>query len=853
MIEILVLQLQNRFTLKKTVYISVTLSVLGLLLFSCSTKKNTFINRNFHSVTTKYNVLFNGTQAFEEGREALMNSYIDNYWEILPVERMQVVDELTLPGRGGQNPNFKKAEEKAVKAIQKHSMDIQGRQRNPQMDEAYLLLGKARYFDQRFIPALEAFNYTLSEYPDSDKINQTRIWREKTHLRLENDEFAIANLKEIIRFEKLGDQEYADANAVLGQAYINLQHKDSAVQVMKRAAYSTKINEEKGRYNYIIGQLFNELGHKDSANMAFDKVIALNRKSPRVYMINAHVEKARNFDLENGNKEEFLEMLNDLAEDRENRPFLDRIYRQLGEYHLSQDSLKLAESYFNQSVRKATTDKYLKALDYENIAALRFDEAKYKDAGAYYDSTLNNLKKNTRKFRTIEKKRANLEDVIAYEDVAKKNDSILKLVNFSEEERTAYFQEYIDVLKAEEAAQLEAEAQKQSFASNEFASSRDNGPKTGSDEFYFYSPTTVAYGKNEFRKRWGDRALEDNWRLFDKNTIIKANKVDEKATTDAGTKDLFSVAFYTDQIPTDEKVIDSIGKERNFAYYQLGLIYKEKFKEYELAANRLEKLLQNNPEEKLILPSKYNLYKIYVLLEQQSKATQYKDDIINNHGDSRYAQILRNPQEVIASDENSPESLYAKTYKKFTNQQFEEALVDSDKYILQFTGEEIVPKFEMLKAITIARLDGFIAYKEALNYVALNYPNDEEGKRAQEIIATSLPKLNNKTMVNDEKSTNFKIIYTFDKNETEAMEALEKTIAQAFEDRGYNSLSISKDTYNRSQRFVVIHGFNSKLAAITFEDMLETGPKYLVTKTNVIMSSENYQIVQIHKNLDEVK
>ena len=292
--QILVLEILNRSTLKKTIYTSVIVTVLGILLFSCSTKKDTFINRNFHSVTTKYNVLFNGKVAFEEGREALMNAYIDNYWEILPLERMEILDDLTLPGQGGKNPNFKKAEEKAVKAIQKHSMDISGRQRNPQMDEAYLLLGKARYFDQRFIPALEAFNYTIGEYPDSDKINQTKIWREKTHLRLENEEFAIANLKRLIKFEKLEDQEYADANAVLGQAYINLKHKDSAVQVLKRAASSTKIREEQGRYNYIIGQLFNELGHKDSANIAFDKVIALNRKSPRVYMINAKIQQIRN-------------------------------------------------------------------------------------------------------------------------------------------------------------------------------------------------------------------------------------------------------------------------------------------------------------------------------------------------------------------------------------------------------------------------------------------------------------------------------------------------------------------------------------------------------------------------------
>ena len=62
------------------------------------------------------------------------------------------------------------------------------------------------------------------------------------------------------------------------------------------------------------------------------------------------------------------------------------------------------------------------------------------------------------------------------------------------------------------------------------------------------------------------------------------------------------------------KEIDSISKERNYAYYQLGLIYKEKFKEYELAKSKFETLLKSNPEERLILPSKYNLYKIYTAI-----------------------------------------------------------------------------------------------------------------------------------------------------------------------------------------------------------------------------------------------
>ena len=78
--------------------------------------------------------------------------------------------------------NFTRAEEKATLAIQKHSMNVEGKEKNPVMDEAYLLLGKSRYFDNRFIPALEAFNYILYKYPTSELINEVKIWKEKVHM-----------------------------------------------------------------------------------------------------------------------------------------------------------------------------------------------------------------------------------------------------------------------------------------------------------------------------------------------------------------------------------------------------------------------------------------------------------------------------------------------------------------------------------------------------------------------------------------------------------------------------------------------------------------------------------------------
>uniref|UniRef100_UPI004047FC68 type IX secretion system periplasmic lipoprotein PorW/SprE n=1 Tax=Mariniflexile sp. TaxID=1979402 RepID=UPI004047FC68 len=327
-----------------------------LVLVSCSRKKDKFINRNFHAVTAEFNVLYNGYNALEEGRNSLNDGYFDNYWEVLPIERMQISEEM-------------------------HSISIEGKEKNPQMDEAYLLLGKSRYFDQRFVPALEAFNYILYKYPASDKINQAKIWREKTNIRLDNDELAIKNLKRLLKQEKLEDQDLADATSMLAQAYLNTKSVDSAITQLEIASNATKNDDERGRYRFIQGQLYNELGKKDSANFAFDKVIELNRKTPRIYMIGAYIEKIKNFDYEKGNKFEMLELINELEENRENRPFLDKIYHQKAAYFLNNRSDSLAIVYFNKSLRTNSQDKVLRAKNYEILGDMNFDKSLYQDAG----------------------------------------------------------------------------------------------------------------------------------------------------------------------------------------------------------------------------------------------------------------------------------------------------------------------------------------------------------------------------------------------------------------------------------------------------------------------------------------
>ncbi len=681
-------------------------------LIACSTKKDSFVNRNYHAVTTEYNVLYNGNLALDAGVAELKTTYADNFWELLPVERMQPVVEKEpekMPGPDGkapeeeQNPSFKRAEEKATKAIQKHSMYIGGTERNPQMDEAHLLLGKARYYENRFVPALEAFNYILYKYPASDKIFEAKVWREKTNLRLENEAVAIKNLKQLLKDKaKIEPQIFADANAMLAQAYIKTGSQDSAVAVLKKSAEFTERNEEKARYHFILGQLYEKLEYPDSAYAAFQTVIDMKRKSPRMYTIQAHARQAAQFDFENGDTLAFMEEYRKLLEDRENRPYLDVLNHQVGLFYDKQEIDREAVAYYNKSLRSNPKDKYLAASNHRNIAEIYFKNAEYLRAGMYYDSTLVFLDNRTREYRSIKKKRDNLEDVIKYEGIAQTNDSILSLVAMSEAERVRFFEDYIEKLKIadeKERERLEAEAQKAENLSradnntgtaltlpsqnnlgqiNSVARETKSGKNTSFDPvsrrapitagnntgakqgsttqtgsggpFYFYNQSTVAYGKIEFKKRWGNRPYVENWRWSSdiRGSVSDESVVDTAAVAEVDTDDFnprYSPDFYIGQLPTSQKVIDSLAKERNFAYYQLGSIYKEKFKEYQRAADKLEKLLVNNPEERLILPSKYNLYKIYQIINPE-RAKLYEQQILNEYPDSRYAEIIRNPSDV---------------------------------------------------------------------------------------------------------------------------------------------------------------------------------------------------------------
>ena len=138
-----------------------------------------------------------------------------------------------------------------------------------------------------------------------------------------------------------------------------------------------------------------------------------------------------------------------------------------------------------------------------------------------------------------------------------------------------------------------------------------------------------------------------------------------------------------------------------------------------------------------------------------------------------------------------------------------------------------------------------------MNFVSLGYPNSDEGKQAQEIYSNVLPVLAVKQFTPEAETDSWKLVYTFSSEDTEAAQKLKEQLDKAITDYNYTNMSSSIDYYNPQTQFVIVHGLNTKLGARGFGEVLKEDKKLKIKYPFFEISTPNYKIVQIHKNLDE--
>ena len=81
--------------MRKSRYIGFAIIAAGFLCSGCSTQKNTWATRSFHQMKVKYNIMYNGNHAYEEGLKTIQDANVDDYSDILnlyPVSNHQAAE-----------------------------------------------------------------------------------------------------------------------------------------------------------------------------------------------------------------------------------------------------------------------------------------------------------------------------------------------------------------------------------------------------------------------------------------------------------------------------------------------------------------------------------------------------------------------------------------------------------------------------------------------------------------------------------------------------------------------------------------------------------------------------------------
>ena len=735
--------------MKKNIFLFLGLVLVGI---ACSTKKNTFIRRSYHNFTTYYNTLFNGKEALKN--EVIKNNknhndnFHEGYIEVFPENSMETDSVISKPlmflgGVEEDSPQdsspFQKAERKALKAIEKHSMVFGGRERNKEIFNAYILLVQARIYQGKLFEATEAIEQLYSLMPDDKRLPLAKIYEGLVFSKMK-DYFRAENIFSALDKDPNLNKEYRRLlNVYYADNLLYSNRKQEAVERLDIALNLYKSRNVKSRIAYLKGQILAELGRKEEARASFAQ--AYKYAGNFEFEVKSQIEIAKTFS-DNNNYEETKKYLEKLSEKGIYASRKNEFYYALGLLAKQAGKDEESREFFEKSIKEEASDSHIRGLAYFEIGKAYFQKENYIKAGAYYDSALAAIEHRPTRSR-IEELSANIKSFSKNYYLVKKNDSILALTKMSEPERTAFFQKYINDLKEKEEkeAKINQENQKKernkSFNGNNDFPSAFAGSFSGSkpNKFYFGNQETIAKGSLEFRKIWGNRSLQDNWRISKK--IVSLNDLENQALDRNNNADArrFEISYYTEKIPTDKDSILSLKKARDTASLGLGRMYDAYFQNTEQATKTLYDLVEQKPEKEVKLQA---LYLVFSLNHEKNapQAERAKNMIVEEFPDTPHAAFVKNPRNTnYTQTEEEVKISYQKAYALYNEEKYEEAERIIKQAMEEHPNDALIPKYELLHAYITGKTAGKEGMTAELEQIAFIHPKKDEGKKAKEILA----------------------------------------------------------------------------------------------------------------------
>jgi hypothetical protein len=413
--------------------------------------------------------------------------------------------------------------------------------------------------------------------------------------------------------------------------------------------------------------------------------------------------------------------------------------------------------------------------------------------------------------------------------------------------------------KEQEAAKLLALQQNQTTT----------GTVNNANKFIFNNPKLREDGYNEFRKLWGQRDNEDDWRRSEKIVMkdpsLMSGNQDSSAISaqNQSAKDSLTVDVLRKNIPLTDSTFALSELRLLEARYTAGILYKEVLGEMGLAAGQFQAILDMFKKNPTDLSAAFQLFK---LNEGTSEAETYKNYILKNYPSSDAANFFRDPDFYTKQRESAlkDQQKYVKLVEKYKQESYVQVLSETQLIVDNDLSNAFRAEYMLLNALAYGQInEDKKDLVPRLNRIIEEKPSSEQASRAKEMLAIIKNGYSKSVPANFEKTS----IFTFTPNsaqyiivlldEDEDIEEARNTISD-FSSKGFKlaKVKVSQKMTVTEKEFVLVQEFPSAKIAGEYINAYKAGFEYLDDFQNnkiFIINQENLKKLIETSKFDEYK
>jgi len=676
------------------------------------------------NVTAKFNIIYNANKLLQDAEHNRVETSKENYQDILPV--------FIEPSESSITNNASLMDS----VIQKAVTIINDKSDSKYLNDAYFIMGRANYEKGNYYNAAELFTYVINTIePKKQKLLEAALaWKCRSLIKIGYLQQTQAVLDSALRTSRI--HKYPSALVSATQAEYDLQTNDlaGAIQSLTMAVKASKDYKEKIRWHYLLGQLLTKKGNNSFASKHFAQVIKSNASFEMAF--NASLN---NLYLKQGSGDSAwmytVTQLKRMIKDDKNQGFTDQIYHIIGKTYLAHEKKEDAIHHFNLALRENKSNSFQKATTYLTLADLFFTDNEFETAKHYYDSAATLVNADFPNYQQIRTKIVHLDELVLQLSIIHTQDELQRLAKLTETERQQAIDSIFNRKKVKDS--IAYVSKQQAPVSATFQQQANAMPATRGKEsatFYFNNPSAISDGFSAFKQRWGNRSLEDNWRIQNKQKLVAENSSNTVDSLQANEDSqelhrLEEKSAFIEAIPlTDEARMQS-DKKIMQAYLKLSEIYRDKLADKKAAIQAYTTLIERFPnlsERDFVW---YNLYRLYSDLNDE-KNQFYKTQLLTVAPHTLYAKIISDPGYLnkLGRATQTLNELYNRVYHLYTQKNYTQviSLTDSIRLVTdQENNQTMGVQLAYLKALAIGRTQPVTAFENELQQIKSHYPNDQ--------------------------------------------------------------------------------------------------------------------------------